>query len=226
MQPRARRHRRRRVRAARGRADGAAARGPRMARAARHGHSRRPGARRARKPTTRRREPRHRRAARRRFRAGRSSSARAASARRPARRRSACACAQAGSERRSCSRPILPRALADVLGAPLGGSSTAGRRRADLLALPARRRSRRATDFSRGGGDVDRRRSSIAAPTSIARTFGGLVDAALPGVDETLALLALADLADHGRVAARRPGHRADRSHAPPARASRNVPRC
>lgn len=87
-------------------------------------------------------------------------------------------------------------ALADVLGAPLAGAPSpvaavpnlfacqldAGRARADFV---ARWGETLATIIDRGTY-LDR------------EDIQGLIDATLPGIDETMALLVLADLADHG----------------------------
>ena len=124
--------------------------------------------------------------------ARRSSSERAASARRRARRRSRRRVAERG-ERHSLLSTDPAAALGDVLGAPVGSDAIAGRahristRASSMRAVAARR-------VPRAMARRHRARSSIAARISIASDVDGLVDAALPGVDEIFALLALADL--------------------------------
>ena len=167
---------------ARSRGDAAAARGARVARAARHGHRRRPGARRA--GDRRRRMTAGRRVSTRssrRSRPGRSSAARAASARRPARQRSPCA-ARSAASRRSSSRPTLP-AHSPTSSALPRWRSVAGGGCADLFAcqLDAARRAR---DFvARWGESLA---TIIDRGTYLDREdIQGLIDATLPGIDET-----------------------------------------
>jgi arsenite/tail-anchored protein-transporting ATPase len=85
-------------------------------------------------------------------------------------------------------------ALADVLGTPLTGEPTAVPARASLFAMQLDAASARDAFVARWGDILT---TIVDRGTYLDRDdVQGLVDAALPGIDETMAVLALADLAE------------------------------
>jgi arsenite-transporting ATPase len=87
-------------------------------------------------------------------------------------------------------------ALADVLGAPLAGTPSPVAAVPNLFACQLDAAAARADFVARWGETLA---TIIDRGTYLDREdIQGLIDATLPGIDETMALLALADLADHG----------------------------
>jgi arsenite-transporting ATPase len=87
-------------------------------------------------------------------------------------------------------------ALADVLGSPLGGTPSAVAGVPNLFACQLDATAARAGFVERWGEVLA---TIIDRGTYLDRDdIQGLIDATLPGIDETMALLALADLADRG----------------------------
>ena len=85
-------------------------------------------------------------------------------------------------------------ALADVLGTPLTGEPTPVRERASLFAMQLDAPAARNAFVARWGDMIT---TIVDRGTYLDRDdVRGLVDAALPGIDETMAVLALADLAE------------------------------
>jgi len=87
-------------------------------------------------------------------------------------------------------------ALSDVLGAPLHGEPQRVRSVPSLWACQLDATTARAEFLRKWGGVLA---TIIDRGTYLDREdIEGLVDATLPGIDETMALLALADLAERG----------------------------
>jgi arsenite-transporting ATPase len=118
---------------------------------------------------------------------------------------------RAASARRQCAAALAARsaaqgirtlvlstdpagALADVLGTPLTGEPTPVPARASLFAMQLDAPAARDAFVARWGDTLT---TIVDRGTYLDRDdVQGLVDAALPGIDETMAVLALADLAE------------------------------